>query len=103
MELIDVLRGALTEPRTMAELKEITKVHDVALTIALRNLHLSGEAACGFVSHDGEWLDSGVSCCDEGFYVAWHIPEQKRCGCGMRTEVYCTQVGCEVDPETVLF
>ena len=82
-----ILRDALTRPRTIADLKRITKIHDVSLTIALRNLHLNGEAVCGFVDSAGQWMDQEISCCDEGFFVAWFIPPSpKPCKCWIRTE-----------------
>jgi hypothetical protein len=97
MELIDVLRKALTEPQTFAELRDLTGVHDVVLTIALRTLHASGEAACGFVTSDGEWSgEEPVT--DQDFFVAWHISEERQmCACRQRTLIHCQAIDCIVD------
>jgi hypothetical protein len=65
--------GFLREkPLSFGELKAQVKVHETALTIAIRDLQNSDLIEHGYLTPEGEWLDDYFP--DEGeFRVAWRI------------------------------
>lgn len=59
---------------TMAQLKIATSLHEVPVTIAIRNLQNAGIVEHGYVTPDGEWLDDYFP--DEHLFLpvaAWRL------------------------------
>lgn len=67
------IMGFLREkPLSFGDLKAMAKVHEVALTMVIRDLQNSDLIEHGYLTPDGEWLDDYFP--DEGdFRVAWRI------------------------------
>lgn len=52
-----ILAAMATEPRTIRQLKDLLRIHEVAITIMIRDLQNLEKIEHGYLSHDGLWLD----------------------------------------------
>lgn len=57
-EIGDLILAAMREkPQSMADLKAALCIHEVPITIAIRDLQNSGAIEHGYLMPDGEWID----------------------------------------------